>query len=186
MTFLQSKNEEARTGLMTASTFKKGFTLIELMVVIAVIGILAAIALVSLTGVQKTARDATRKSNIADYATALARYYTDNQTYPVSAVGGDVSNPAASGIFTAAGALVTGNYMAKALTDPNGGVNCKVSTAAAAQQCTYTYFGSAAGYEVSAILENPLTAGGVYYTNANGNTATVAAQCNSPTAGNCP
>jgi len=36
---------------------KKGFTLIELLVVIAVIGILAAIVLVSLTGVQQDARN---------------------------------------------------------------------------------------------------------------------------------
>lgn len=49
----------------------KGFTLIELLVVISLIGMLAALALVSYTGTQKQARDTQRKSDIRQYQNSL-------------------------------------------------------------------------------------------------------------------
>ena len=48
----------------------KGFTLIELLVVISLIGLLAALALVSYTGTQKQARDTQRKSDLRQYQNA--------------------------------------------------------------------------------------------------------------------
>ena len=48
----------------------KGFTLIELLVVISLIGLLAALALVSYTGTQKQARDVQRKSDLRQYQNA--------------------------------------------------------------------------------------------------------------------
>jgi len=53
---------------------RRGFTLIELLVVISIIGILAAIAIVSFTSAQKQARDASRKSDLKQYQTALEQY----------------------------------------------------------------------------------------------------------------
>lgn len=52
----------------------KGFTLIELLVVISIIGILAALGIVSYTGVQKQARDARRQSDLKQYQTLLGEY----------------------------------------------------------------------------------------------------------------
>lgn len=62
---------------------KSGFTLIEMLVVISLIGILAALALVSFGNAQKQARDATRKSDIRQYQTSLEVYGNlTNGLYP--------------------------------------------------------------------------------------------------------
>jgi len=64
---------------------KQGFTLIELLVVIAIIAILSAIGLVALNGAREKARDAQRRSDIAQIRTALSLYYDDNgSTYPAT------------------------------------------------------------------------------------------------------
>lgn len=63
---------------------KKAFTLIELLVVISIIGILAALAMVSFTGPQRQARDAGRKSDLRQYSTSLEEYANKNNgLYPV-------------------------------------------------------------------------------------------------------
>lgn len=53
---------------------RKAFTLIEMLVVISLIGILAAIALISFGSVQKSARDTTRRSDLKQYQTAIESY----------------------------------------------------------------------------------------------------------------
>ncbi|MFC1727234.1 type II secretion system protein [Patescibacteria group bacterium] len=57
---------------------KKGFTLIEMLIVIAVIGILAIAVLSAINPVEQTrkARDARRRSNAAELLNAIERYYT--------------------------------------------------------------------------------------------------------------
>ncbi len=64
----------------------KAFTLIEMLVVISLIGILAALALVSFSSVQKQARDTSRKSDLKQYQTAIENYASKNNgNYPVYA-----------------------------------------------------------------------------------------------------
>lgn len=62
---------------------KSGFTIIELIVVIVVIGILAAITLMSYTGVQRRARDDHRVTDVSNIEKAMELYYSDNGSYPV-------------------------------------------------------------------------------------------------------
>ncbi|MFH1971125.1 MAG: type II secretion system protein [Patescibacteria group bacterium] len=62
---------------------KKGFTLIEMLVVISMIGILTTLALVSFESSQKRARDTQRKSDLKQYQTALENFANDiNGLYP--------------------------------------------------------------------------------------------------------
>ncbi len=60
---------------------EKGFTLIELMIVIAIIGILAAIAIPQFTSYRQRGFNAAAQSDLRNAATAQEAYYTDGQTY---------------------------------------------------------------------------------------------------------
>jgi general secretion pathway protein G len=55
---------------------QKGFSLLELLVVISIIVILITIGLTSFTTAQKKGRDAKRKSDIKEVQTALEQYYS--------------------------------------------------------------------------------------------------------------
>lgn len=63
----------------------RGFTLVEILVVIAIIGILASIVLVSMGGARAKARDAKRQSDIRQIVAAMEMYYNDGEVYLTSA-----------------------------------------------------------------------------------------------------
>jgi prepilin-type N-terminal cleavage/methylation domain-containing protein len=69
----------------------EGFTLIELLVVIIIIGILAAIAIPVFLNQRKKAVDASMKSDLRSAANEMESLYVDNQTYPASAAGSNVT-----------------------------------------------------------------------------------------------
>lgn len=56
----------------------KGFTLVELLVVVAIIGLLASIVLVSMGAARQKARDSKRQADIRQIGTAMELYYPDN------------------------------------------------------------------------------------------------------------
>lgn len=59
-----------------------GFTIVELLIVIVVIGILAAITITAYNGAQVRARDSARISKVKSISKAIELYRVDNGTYP--------------------------------------------------------------------------------------------------------
>jgi prepilin-type N-terminal cleavage/methylation domain-containing protein len=66
---------------------KKGFTLVELMVVIAIVGLLSSIVLSSLGTARGKARDARRFEDLKQMQLALDLYYSFNKAYPLENCG---------------------------------------------------------------------------------------------------
>jgi len=90
---------------------KQGFTLIELVVVIAIISIISAIITVNFVEVNKRGRDTTRKSDLQTVKTALEIYRSDSSTYPPALY--TVSCPTSSGLSS--GSTI---YLTKLPCDP--------------------------------------------------------------------
>ena len=68
---------------------QKGFTLIELMIVVAIIGILAAIAIPKFANTKERSYVARMKTDLRNLVTAQESYSSDNDTY----YGGVIPNP---------------------------------------------------------------------------------------------
>lgn len=66
---------------------KRGFTLVELLVTITIIGILTSVGLSTFTSAQKKSRDVRRKNDLASIAKALEVYYNDHNRYPADETG---------------------------------------------------------------------------------------------------
>ncbi len=67
---------------------KNGFSLIELLVAIAVIATIIGLALPNFLGARSRARDARRKGELHQLKTALQLYYNDYKAYPAAQNGG--------------------------------------------------------------------------------------------------
>lgn len=62
-----------------------GFTIVELLIVIVVIGILAAISIVAYVGVTNSAYNNVIKSDLVNFAKSMELYRVENDTYPATA-----------------------------------------------------------------------------------------------------
>lgn len=82
----------------------KGFTLVEMLVVLAIVGILTGVVLASTTAARSQARDSARTSNIKEIQLGLALYFDVNRSYP-------------SGLQT----LVDQKYIPSIPNNPSGG-----------------------------------------------------------------
>jgi len=74
--------------LIPDTKFNSGFTLLELLVVITILGILASVGFGQYRTSQLKARDAQRKGDLANVARALEMYYSDHGCYPPSTSSG--------------------------------------------------------------------------------------------------
>ena len=69
---------------MGTSYNSRGFTIVELLIVIVIIGIIAAIVIIAYGGIQDRANNQQTESAITAYKKALIQYATDNGSYPVN------------------------------------------------------------------------------------------------------
>lgn len=87
-------NKTKGFNLSIRANYLTGFTLIELLVIIAIIGLLSAIAVTALNEVRTKARDAKRVYDLTQIRKALQFYYDDYGQYPPAHVArNSVDNP---------------------------------------------------------------------------------------------
>jgi len=72
----------------------QAFSLIELLVVMAVISMIIAVALPNYLGIRQRARDSKKKAELAEIKKALRMYYGDFQAYPYRGGAGTAHNDA--------------------------------------------------------------------------------------------
>lgn len=68
----------------TSKRHSSGFTLVELLIVIIIVGILASLVLIAFNGAQGRAHDATIKTDLRNFGNKLQQYYVINGQYPPS------------------------------------------------------------------------------------------------------
>ena len=117
---------------------KTGFTLVEILVVVTIIGMLAAIGVASYTTFTKNARNARRKADLEQIRAAIELYRSNNNTYPTSLT---VNCSSVGGITDGSG----NTYMSQLPLDP------KCNT------YSYYYTASASDYTLGTYLEGSTT-----------------------------
>lgn len=138
---------------------RQGFTLIEILIVVAIIAILASVVLVGLGPTQQSGRDARRLSDLHEIQNGLELYYNKCGYYPGSLSSGACATglPSAAAYPASAGSSVYGG-VATALTASGAGLGLSTLPNDPTASKTYRYSVNAAtspsSYILGATLEN--------------------------------
>lgn len=126
---------------------RAGFTIVELLIVIVVIGILAAITIVAYNGIQNRARVSSVSTALSQAAKKLAVYQVDNpDVYPADKTALDALGVKDSGNVTYQYARTAGTPESYCLTATNGTTSYKISNTS-----TIPSAGGCAGHGVGGI-----------------------------------
>ena len=105
----------------------KGYTLVELLIVIILIGILSAFGFNTFSNAQKRAKDAKRKNDIKQYQTALETYASaNNSLYPSWTLDGGVNLSGTGNLCSSLSG--SPKYLASCPTDENTSNNYKYNS----------------------------------------------------------
>jgi type IV pilus assembly protein PilA len=115
---------------------EQGFTIVELLIVIVVIGILAALVITTFTGIQQKARNTERQTDIKAIHGQVEAYYAQNGRYPTL---DNMNNVSPTDFRT----VNMKGLDEEALTDPKGGGSTTLAAAPAAN--VYSYAVTATG-----------------------------------------
>jgi len=73
---------ELKKALKKAKDFLRGFTIVELIVVIAIMGVLASVVLPAVTNSLRKGKDTAVKANVSQITKKIIIYYLDNFIFP--------------------------------------------------------------------------------------------------------
>src|SRR3990167_2876055 len=96
----------------TGHRMKKGFSLIELLVVISIIAVISAVGMTNFLGARERARDARRKQELVQLRNALRLYYNDYRGYPATDSDTYIMGCGVDGDTTCPGACSGGQFAA--------------------------------------------------------------------------
>jgi prepilin-type N-terminal cleavage/methylation domain-containing protein len=130
---------------------KKGFTLIEILIVVAIIAILASVVLVGLGPTQQAGRDARRISDLSEVQNGLELYYNDCGYYP-----GSAQTAAPCGAFSQISSWTGTASLTASLQGTTAiGVSTVPNDPSAGHTYQYGTNNTGSSYVIEATLENP-------------------------------
>ncbi len=123
-----------------------GFTIIELLIVIAIIGILATLVLTNFQGAQAKGRDTVRKNDINSLYQKLEEYHNEKGGYPDGTLVASLFPGIDAGALTDAEGTTIASSFATGTTTPNPTVGNTGEYAYAAFDCTAATSQSPVGF----------------------------------------
>lgn len=136
---------------------QSGFTIVELLIVIVIIGILAGLVITTFVGIQQRARNSERQTDLNSVSSQLEGYFAKNSGYPTLT---DLNDPA----WRTANEVKVGDAN-KALADPSNSSTVTLSgTTPSATGNAYSYNGLTPGSCVSPTNATGASVTGTYCT----------------------
>ncbi len=169
---------------MTAMQPHRGFTLVELMISIAIVAVMFGVIINSVFGVRRNGRDAQRQADLRTIQSALQNFYTDQNYFPNNAgstTSTDISTLSSitncTGAPTSPACTISTTYLSPLPADPLSSVSYKykpkldASSGSAGTTCnTSSNTNSCHYYILCAVLENPSPQNSTQYAECNNST----------------